>query len=107
MRIHVGEERLYTLLFAEDHVLIANDRGDIKQKKINERILKVGLKLNTDETEHLVVGATISNIQLRNNVISGCREYKYPGSLIRKGVNMEISIKEYQKVCDCIFQVDS
>ena len=58
MGIPVGKDTLYTLLFADDQVLIAGDRDDSSYmfRKLHEEYSKWGLTINTKKTEYMVVG---------------------------------------------------
>ncbi|XP_030768112.1 uncharacterized protein LOC115891711 [Sitophilus oryzae] len=54
----VGKDTLYTLLFADDQVLIAVDRDDSSYmfRKLHEEYSKWGLTINSKKTEYMVVG---------------------------------------------------
>lgn len=51
------EVYLYTLLFADDQVITANDEDDASFmiRKLTEEYKKLGLKLNSNNTEYLRV----------------------------------------------------
>lgn len=95
MGVEVGEECLYTLLFADDQVLVANDEEDITfmTRKLIEEYSQWGLKINIKKTEHLVVGGKPEDIILENGVINSCKEYKYLGSYVAQDGNSERDVQ--------------
>ena len=84
MGIAIGSTCLYTLLFADDQVLIANDEDDIAYmtRKLIEEYRKCGLNINTSKTEYLVIGKKLKDLQFGNKVIRCTNEFKYLGSYI-------------------------
>lgn len=41
MSLQINSKCLHTLLFADDQVVIANDKDDVQYKKINKSVWKV------------------------------------------------------------------
>ena len=72
---------MYILQFADDQVIIANDRDDLQYmaRKLQEEYRKWGLELNTDKTKYLPIGAEPVNIQLETDEIGNCSWYTYLG----------------------------
>ena len=58
MRIPIDDEVLYTLLFADNQLLLATDRDDISYmlRKLKEEYNKWGLTINTLKTEYITAG---------------------------------------------------
>ena len=78
-------QSLYSLLFADDQVVIANDEYDMNfmVRKLTDDYEKWGLKINTNKTEYLVIGENDSDPEVEiNTSIKKCNEYKYLGSFI-------------------------
>lgn len=84
MGIEIGENCLFTLLFADDQVILANDEDDIEYmyRKLEEEFTTWGLKINLDKTEYLRVGGQAEDLQLAQGVIRSTQEFKYLGSII-------------------------
>lgn len=74
---------LFFCWFADDQVIVANDRDDLEYmtRKLQEEYHKWGLEINMQKTKYLPIGAELSNIKLDNDsdVIEGCKEYMYLG----------------------------
>lgn len=90
------ETTIYTLQFADDQVLIAQDKEDLEYmaKKLKQQYEKGGLKMNIGKTKYLCVGGTATTeLELDNGEkISACEVYNYLGvKLNREGKDsMEI-----------------
>lgn len=70
---------LYTLQFADDQGLRANDKEDIGYmlRKLMEKYQKWELKINVQKTEYLCVGSDSGNLTIENNKeIAACSEYR-------------------------------
>lgn len=95
MGIQVGDTCLYNLLFADDQILIANDEYDVSfmVRKLLEEYSKWGLKVNLNKTEYLCVGENGNDIELGNETIKACEEYRYLGSIVSKEGTCEKDIK--------------
>lgn len=72
---------LYTLQFADDQVVLANDKDDMEYmvRKLIQEYFEWGLAVNIDKTKYLCVGETTDNLHLDDKEISTCKEYKYLG----------------------------
>ncbi|KAF2890792.1 hypothetical protein ILUMI_15381, partial [Ignelater luminosus] len=64
MGIDVHGEKLFTLHFADDQVIIAKDEGNIYYmlRKLDDEYHKWGLTINTDKTEYIVVGNMVRDL---------------------------------------------
>ena len=72
---------LYTLQFADDQVIIANDKEDLEYmaRRLQEEYRKWGLEINTQKTKYLPIGAESLNLELEIGKIKTCEEYTYLG----------------------------
>lgn len=84
MGIQVDGEKLFTLNFADDQVILAEDEDDVYYmlRKLDEEYDKWGLTINTDKTEYIVAGNVQRNLQLPKGVVRGVNSYKYLGTII-------------------------
>ena len=60
----VGEDRLYTLHFANDHVILVKDESGVHYvlRSLDEEYKPWGLTVNPSKTEYLVAGMTGNNL---------------------------------------------
>lgn len=60
----MGETWLYTLQFADDQVVVANNKDDLTcmTRKLQEEYKKWRLEINTQKTKYLPIGVEPSNI---------------------------------------------
>lgn len=82
MGIPVGGEIMYTLLFADDQVIVAGDMDDLSYmlRKLKDEYEKWGLKINMSKTEYLKVGDDeLEDIEIETEKIKGCKTFKYLG----------------------------
>ncbi|XP_044744708.1 uncharacterized protein LOC123306668 [Coccinella septempunctata] len=80
MGIDLGEMCLYTLQFADDQVIIANDKDDIESENYKKGYQRWGLEISIQKTKYLPIGTNLSNVQLENDeAIEACDEYSYLG----------------------------
>lgn len=82
MGIPIGTETLYTLLFADDQVIIASDMDDAGYmlRKLIEQYGKWGLTINISKTEYLAIGGNeMTDLAVENGKVKGCKTYKYLG----------------------------
>nr|CAI5851467.1 unnamed protein product [Callosobruchus analis] len=61
--INVDEENLFTLHFADDQVILAEDKGNVYYK-LDEDYDRWGLTINTVKTEDLVIGNVQRNLHI-------------------------------------------
>ncbi|XP_072392123.1 uncharacterized protein [Diabrotica undecimpunctata] len=97
MGIDLGEVCLYTLQFADDQVIIANDKGDLEYmaRKLKEEYDQWGLEINVEKTKYLPIGGELSNIELENNEqITSCSEYTYLGVILDRTGKDDEEIKK-------------
>ena len=73
---------LYTLQFADDQVVLAEDKEDLEYmtRKLIKTYEKWGLDMNLNKTKYLWIGGTQNNLKLdKKNEIEFRQEYKYLG----------------------------
>ena len=94
MGIQIGNEILYTLLFADDQVLIAGDEEDASYMlgKLKEEYVKWGLEINFQKTEYLALGETGNDLSLDNNSIRNTNQLKYLGVTLGKAGKCDLDI---------------
>lgn len=82
MGIPIKDSVLYTLLFADDQVVIAACREDAKYmtRKLNEKYNKWGLEINYKKTDYLVQGTDGKYRKIVRNIIKVFEDFKYLGS---------------------------
>ena len=76
---------LYTLQFADDQVVLAEDKEDLEYmtRKLKETYEKWGLNINLNKTKYFCIGGTPNNLKLdKDNEIEFCQEYKYLGVIL-------------------------
>lgn len=80
------EYTVYTLSFADDQVVVAQDIDDIEYmtRKLIEEYDKYGLEVNIDNTEYMCIGGQQQDLRLTTGqtIIKHCRGYKYLGMKI-------------------------
>lgn len=64
------------LLFADDQVVMEADEDDINytMRKLTETYEKLGLKINSDKTKHLVTDST-APLNIYTKTVHPCSEY--------------------------------
>lgn len=94
MGIQIDDSYLYTLLFADDQVIIAADTDDASYmtRKLEEEFNKWGLEINFGKTEYLVIGAEGENLDINGRNVKNCNEFRYLGSIFSKDPNCEKDI---------------
>ena len=97
MGIPVGNDSIYTLLFADDQVVISQDYEDMEYmlRKLLEEYEKWGLKVNLDKTFYMGCGNKTEDLILEDQkgFIKGCEEFDYLGVRIDKEDRQESDIK--------------
>ncbi|XP_044749542.1 uncharacterized protein LOC123310188 [Coccinella septempunctata] len=91
------ETTLYTLCFADDQILIAQDQDDLNYmtRKLVEEYKKWGLEVNVKKTESMCIGGTPQNITLEDGTqISHCTEYRYLGMKLTHDGTLDAAIKD-------------
>lgn len=82
MGIEIDDSCLFTLQFADDQVIVANDKEDVQymMRKLIEEYREWGLTVNIAKTKYLCVGTQDGNLELDNGQeILQCQEYEYLG----------------------------
>ncbi|XP_030761326.1 uncharacterized protein LOC115886365 [Sitophilus oryzae] len=82
MGIEIDNECLFTLQFADDQIIVANDKDDMQYmlRKLIEEYGEWGLTVNIAKTKYLCIGAQEGNLNLDNgHEIKQCQEYEYLG----------------------------
>ncbi|KAK4873810.1 hypothetical protein RN001_013170 [Aquatica leii] len=72
MGIPIRDETLYTLLFADDQVIVASNMDDANYmlRKLIEEYERWGLTINVSKTEYLAIGENDLNFVLWNDKIT-------------------------------------
>lgn len=97
MGIPLNNKTIYTLQFADDQVILAQDKDDLEymSRKIKEEYEKAGLNMNLNKTKYLCIGNETTDLELENNEqIKTCDSYKYLGVRIDKDGRDEREIRE-------------
>ena len=93
-----GYDNIYTMLFADDQLLIAQDYEDLEYmtKKLIDEYELWGFKLNLKKTKYMAIGDTSRDLQLEDGkgIISHVNEYTYLGVRITKDGNHEPEIND-------------
>ena len=88
---------LYTLCFAEDHVVLARDHNDLEYmtRKLIEEYRRWGLEVNIGKTEKMCIEGDNQNIVLEDErEIKCCSDYKYIGLRITNDGTLDEAIKK-------------
>lgn len=95
MGVSIGDDKLFTLHFADDQVIFAEDEDDIcyMVRKLDDAYHDWGLTINTEKTEYLVAGANDRDLVLDRGTIGSTNSYKYLGVNITKDGSSENEIK--------------
>lgn len=96
MGIQIHDVTLYSLNFADDQIIFAEDESDINYmfRKLKEEYRNWGLEINLTKTEYMVVGGLGSNIVLDDgSIIKCCKTYKYLGTMMSNEGGSEIEIR--------------
>lgn len=96
MGIPLNEEHLYTLSFADDQIVMAQDYEDLEYmtRKLIEEYNNWGLEVNIKKTKYLSIGAPQSHLNLNDGQqIERCEEYKYLGVKITADGKMDSEIR--------------
>ena len=97
MGIPVGNDSIYTLLFADDQVVISQDYEDMEYmlRKLLEEYEKWDLKVNLDKTFYMGFGIETEDLILEDQkgFIKVCEEFDYLGVRIDKEDRQESDIK--------------
>lgn len=94
MGVKIDEDMiLYTLFFADDQVVMAQEKIDVEYmaRKLAEEYAKWGLNINFEKSSYLCVGGDEGNLELEEGKeIKACSKYKYLGfNIVREGTTSE------------------
>nr|CAH7714890.1 unnamed protein product [Callosobruchus chinensis] len=86
MGLDMNGSFLHTLLFADDHVLIAIiDLYDLyMMRKITKAYSAAGLKINFSKTKYLAVNSSQEDLEIDGRLMAACEDYTYLGAKISK-----------------------
>ncbi|XP_030767351.1 uncharacterized protein LOC115891091 [Sitophilus oryzae] len=109
MGIEIDNECLFTLQFADDQIIVANDKDDMQYmlRKLIEEYGEWGLTVNIAKTKYLCIGAQEGNLNLDNGQeIKQCQEYEYLGITFDNtgtdGREIEKRIINAKKIIGCL-----
>jgi len=92
---------IHTLQFAGDQVVMAHSMEDLEYicRKLQEEYSKWGLTRNIAKTKHMSLGTDTNYLEVENgDIITGCTEYKYLGSICTKDG------RDTKNICDRVTQ---
>jgi hypothetical protein len=96
MGLEIQDTTIYSMPFADDQLLIAQDYEDLEYmtRKLIDKYDLWGLKLNVKKTKYMAIGDTSRDLQLEDGkgTISHVNEHTYLGVRINKGGNYEPEI---------------
>lgn len=80
--VKMEDESLYSLLFADDQIIVAEDEDDVNYmfRKLVEELEKWGLEINIEKTQYMVIGAQGRDLQTDKGIVKHTKEYKYLGT---------------------------
>ncbi|XP_044755015.1 uncharacterized protein LOC123313968 [Coccinella septempunctata] len=88
---------LYTLHFADDQVIFAQDKDDIEfmTRKLMEEYHKWGLTVNMSKTQYMCVGGENEDLMLEGGLkIKSCEDYVYFGTVISQNGRTDKEIQQ-------------
>jgi len=99
MGLEIQDTTIYTMLFADDPLLIAQDYENLEYmtKKLIDEYELWGLKLNIKKkTKYMAIGDTSRYLQLEDGkgITSHVNEYTYLGVRVTKDGNLEPEIND-------------
>jgi hypothetical protein len=93
MGLEIQNTTIYSLLFADDQLLIVQDYEDLEYmtRKLISECEFWGLKMNVKKTTNMAIGDTLIDLHLENGkeTINHVNEYTYLGVRITKDGNCE------------------
>lgn len=94
MGLEINDRLMHNLLFADDQVIIGQDKEDMEYmiRKLVDAFAVGGLKINAIKTEYMVIGGTSEDLHINDMTIKCVEEFKYLGSIIDKSGNCERDI---------------
>ena len=98
MGVPLGDlETLFTLCFADDQVVVAQDQDDAEymMRKLVEEYRKWGLEVSISKSEKMTFGGDQQSIELEDGQqIKGCEHYKYLGVRLTQDGRTDQAIRE-------------
>jgi len=98
MGLDVQDTTIYSMLSADDQLLIAQDYEDLEYvtRKLIDEYELWGLKLNVKKTNYMAIGDTSRDLQLEDGkgITSHVNKYTYLGVRITKDGNHEPEIND-------------
>ena len=88
MRYNLDNTMIHTLQFADDQVVMDQSKEDLEYmcRKLQEEYSEWGLTVNIAKTKYMSLGTDTNYLEVDNgDIITGCTEYKYLGSICTKG----------------------
>jgi len=94
--ISINGDRLSNLQFADDIVLFANTRDELREmaEELCDQSKKVGLLINASKTVAMSNQVNVAPIQLTGEVINFVDQFKYLGQTIEIPLNQNIEIRK-------------
>ena len=98
MGLEIQDKTIYSMLFADDQLLITHDYEDLEYmtRELIEQYEVWGLKLNVEKTKYMATGDTSIDLYLEDGkgTISHVSEYIYLGVRISKDRNHELEMND-------------
>lgn len=97
MGIPLTDYTLYTLCFADDQVVVAQDYDDLNYmaRKLVEEYSEWGLDVNFEKTEYMCIGGAQQDLVIADGtLIKNCQKYKYLGVEISQEGTLDSAIRE-------------
>lgn len=84
MGVWVDDRPIFTILFADDQIVIAEDQQDMTYmlNKLVEEYNEWGLEVNTDKTQYMVIGGEGQDLDLESGKVKYVKQYEYLGVTI-------------------------
>lgn len=92
----VGNDSLFTLYFADDQIVVAEDKDDLAYmvRKLKKKYELTGFTLNMSKCEYLIVdNEEVKHLKLDNEIIKGVERCKYLEAILNKHGNSKDEIQ--------------
>ena len=99
------DNTIYTLQFADDQVVIAQSKEDLKYmcRKLQNEYSKWGPIMNIDKTKYMSLGTDTNHLGLDNgDIIAGCTEFKYLAKDGRETKNICHRVTQARKIVSAL-----
>ncbi|XP_072375789.1 uncharacterized protein [Diabrotica undecimpunctata] len=98
MGLSIEDETVYTLHYADDQVVIDQDKEDLEYmaRKLMEEYKKWGLEVNLQKTQYLCIGGehTVDDLDLEDGKIKKCDQCIYLGVKLTRTGRTDEAIKD-------------